>query len=402
MRSCSNTLVIVIDSARYQNPCAVFDSIEDTVKEFGGRKYTEMRAPSIWSLPSHVSFLSGIDACEHGVMRNTDSVHDTVRLLYDELSGVSGVFSTNPFLENDEYGLASQFDYRCHEPKLSTDGVWSHSKEAIDRLFRDRHIVESVRQWVGEHNGDGWNALVNMMDAHTPYIPECIRYSDFQSVICEGNTKYDGDFTVSDEELSVKQLLYCDCLVSVSHRIASLIRYLADTGELQDTHIIITSDHGEGFGESSPVHDRDSVYHYNSMGEELLHVPLFEIHPDIEEFEIVESLGSVTNVYGILTGELESLCCEEATASMVFGGNLFDEKSFFGECGEVLYRECGSGDIEKYVVSGGDAWSTTEASDGVVTGLVEEAVDRDPQEDISTSGSISSVTEDRLSSLGYI
>lgn len=403
MSTSLNTLLIVIDSARYNNPYSVFDTIRDTVKQFGGREYTEVRSPSIWSLPSHVAFLSGISPSEHGVMRNTDSVRDDVSLLYDELPGESGVFSTNPFLEDSEYGLTSQFDHRVHEPDLSTEGLLSHSKEVVERLFRDRHIMNHLKTWIGSQDEQSWNALVNLMDVHTPYIPETMKYSNTRDVFFEKNTRYNGDFDVPSSQLSVKQSLYCDCLLSVSNRINSIITYLEDVGELQNTHIVVTSDHGEGFGESTPFHDRDSVYHYNSVGEELLHVPMFEIHPDMTEFERVDSLGSVTNLYGLFTGELDSVCCEETTASVVFGGNLFSEKPFSGEVGNVLYRERDDGKIEKFVVSGGGTvWSTTDDSDEDVRDLVMSSVENDDENDISTSGAISSVTEDRLNDLGYI
>jgi len=73
---------------------------------------------------------------------------------------------------------------------------------------------------------------------------------------------------------------------------------------LDDTLLVVTSDHGELFGE--PVHFRDTTLYGHQIGveEELLHVPLLVDHPDREPGHI-ETPTSLVNLYGTLLGAVD-------------------------------------------------------------------------------------------------
>src|SRR5439155_27136299 len=66
---------------------------------------------------------------------------------------------------------------------------------------------------------------------------------------------------------------YDECVAGVDAELGRLVCRLRDLGCLQDTLLIITSDHGEHLGEHG------LMGHVNDLYMELLHVPLLMLHP---------------------------------------------------------------------------------------------------------------------------
>lgn len=121
-----NVLLVVLDSVRAMNcslhgaPRATTPFLDRFATE--ARTYTQARAPSNWSLPSHVSLLTGLETHEHGV-----TVHDALRpgnTVFDDLAAAgyaTGVFSENGFLTGDAFGLSAAFRTVVDVPDVSPD-----------------------------------------------------------------------------------------------------------------------------------------------------------------------------------------------------------------------------------------------------------------------------------------
>ncbi|MFB6212574.1 MAG: sulfatase [Candidatus Magasanikbacteria bacterium] len=109
---------------------------------------------------------------------------------------------------------------------------------------------------------------------------------------------------LSEEEIDVIRSRYDAGLAYLDHRIGEIIEHLKKEGIYDETMIIITSDHGELFGEDG------LFYHALSIRQELIHVPLIVKYPGQEEGEVVEKPVSLLDLYptileeaGIDTGE---------------------------------------------------------------------------------------------------
>ena len=97
---------------------------------------------------------------------------------------------------------------------------------------------------------------------------------------------------------------------SISHMdelIGWLLAALETTGLLEKTVFVVTSDHGEGFGEHG------QRYHGSNLYEELVRVPLFMQIPGITPDRIDEPAH-----------------CFELTATMVSAANMQLDSTFFG------------------------------------------------------------------------
>jgi hypothetical protein len=80
------------------------------------------------------------------------------------------------------------------------------------------------------------------------------------------------------------------------HKTKRLVEFLEDQGDLDDTLVIITSDHGEGFGEPSPIRPSQyAVGHTVGAHESQVHVPLIVSSPDSYQGSRVSDLATLTN-----------------------------------------------------------------------------------------------------------
>lgn len=309
-----------------------------------GTVYTQARSPSSWSLPSHASIFTGLTAAEHGVHEIKDKLPANYTI-WEELSEnygyATGVFSSNPFLTRVS-GLKNTFDHvPTGEPLLfpealnprkaleDTDsgkyatflksalgssspvksilnGVSLHALLHYENFVPDRFrpdssaktYTDSLLEWIDERDGP-WAACVNYMDAHAPYVPEdeSNKWGDgeLQSV---RRSIDDGvwEFLSGEQPWWKRQALmslYDGCIHQMDRQIERLVTSLEEDGELENTLIVITSDHGEGFGERSRV--RSSVRHVlHGYGahEVQFHVPLLSYTPVREEGRLVTDLAS--------------------------------------------------------------------------------------------------------------
>jgi arylsulfatase A-like enzyme len=129
-------------------------------------------------------------------------------------------------------------------------GLQSRGASAINSAFID---------WLGHRRTDRpFFAFLNYFDAHGPYIPPPGHMGHFG--IRPANSadfKVLVDFVGMNKNLITKRnfLLardcYHDCIAYLDEQLGRLLHELQNEGLLENTDVIITSDHGEEFGEHS-------------------------------------------------------------------------------------------------------------------------------------------------------
>jgi arylsulfatase A-like enzyme len=97
-------------------------------------------------------------------------------------------------------------------------------------------------------------------------------------------------FEPTEEELSVIRGWYDGAIRYIDDKIAELLAHLRSEGVDDETTVIVTSDHGELFGE----HGLEK--HYYSLYDQLLHVPLI-IRPADEQSATVDEIVSLADLY---------------------------------------------------------------------------------------------------------
>ena len=121
-----NVLLVVLDSVRAAN-CSLYGFPRPTtpfLESFAedATTYAQARAPSNWSLPSHVSLFTGLETHDHRV-----TVHDRLRpghTVFEALADrkyETGLFTENGFLTGHDAGLDAAFDAVVDVPDAHDD-----------------------------------------------------------------------------------------------------------------------------------------------------------------------------------------------------------------------------------------------------------------------------------------
>ena len=156
-------------------------------------------------------------------------------------------------------------------------------------------------EWEGAQDGP-WAACINLMDAHSPYEPE--PEFDRWSSESDRETKDSGMPSVREtladrgwDRLAALEPLYDGTIRQADAVVRDLIADLERRGALSETLVIVTSDHGEAFGEQSRV-DPDLRLREHKWGihEVLTHVPLVVQYPGQTAGRTVDEVVSLTDI----------------------------------------------------------------------------------------------------------
>ncbi len=247
-------------------------------------------APAPWTLPSHASMFSGYRA-DRLQTRYLVPFEADKRVVAEEFAEAGYV--TGGFVGNTEYtGRASGLGRGFHRYADFTLS-WSTSivSSSIGRLLLDRisrwrerplevtrrtadTVSEEFLDWHAEVEGRPWFAFLNYYDAHDPYVPEP---GDERRFLTEGQPAvYDiTDVEASDTAaVASARALHDAALFGLDRAIGSLVDELQRRGDLQETIIVISSDHGEEWGEQGVL------LHGNSVYLPALRVPLIIVDPE--------------------------------------------------------------------------------------------------------------------------
>lgn len=272
-----NILFVVVDTLRADHLSAYGYERETSpildALAAEGAMFENAISQSSWTMPATASLATGLYPTEHGV---TDGqalplqLHTLSELAQDRGLTTLGI-SANPLIGEGE-GFAQGHERFVHVP-------WARA-EAVNDL-----LVQMVR----EYGGSQWFAYVHYIDPHDPYTaPEPFgssfrrtglesRYADqeeFRKLVDAVNFD-DGRAEWDDDDREYLEAAYDGEIRYWDAELEKLLARLRNLGVLDDTIIIVTSDHGEEFLE----HGR--LKHGLHLYEESVRVPLVIHGPGI-------------------------------------------------------------------------------------------------------------------------
>jgi arylsulfatase A-like enzyme len=222
-----------------------------------GLRFTHAYANGSWTLPSHVSLFTGLVPIEHGVGWSNVWAPDALVMLAERLQAAGyetvGV-SENPWI-GDAFNTAQGF-------------------ERFVNARDDDQVRQAVSAWLVGRDGDRpFFLFVNITDAHAPYlvreenpfVPCC-----FDAELVKSASKV-RRFLCTDQpkdEIDVLRGLYLGGVARADAQLKEVVGQLQRAGLTRDLVTVVTSDHGEHFGEHR-LYD-----HIVGVAEELIHVPL--------------------------------------------------------------------------------------------------------------------------------
>jgi arylsulfatase len=221
-------------------------------------------------------------------MRDTDV---PLPLLFKDQGYRTGSFSDNPYISKTQ-GLDkgySHFEYHYYQ-KWRKDAKNGSSPPSGDRE-RSEFLFDQLEKWIHNGDTDPWFAYIHTLRPHNTYAPPEPYLSKFADTNLvpenEDSREYlieyerkifhrfllEGRGSISDEQRDMLHDMYLSSINYIDHLIDNLFSSLQEAGQLENTLIIITSDHGEAFGE----HGR--FLHGGTPHRPLNHVPLIIIPP---------------------------------------------------------------------------------------------------------------------------
>lgn len=294
-----NVLLIILDTVRaaslslHAGPAStpVLDSLAAT-----GIVFDRAVSAAPWTLPSHASIFTGLWPHEHGADWRSP-LDDRAPTLAGVMAGRgyrTGGFVANLVFTSREHGLARGFqvyrDYRRSPGALfrsASLGQTIATSGVLRRLIgfhevagrkRGADVNEEFLAWQERSGERPWFAFLNYYDAHEPYVPRppfAGRYSsglparrfDRQRFwhVEGGIDEWPG---LTPIEVAAERAAYEESISGLDADLGALLSALRQRGALENTLVVITSDHGELFGEHG------TYTHGNSVYWRTLHVPL--------------------------------------------------------------------------------------------------------------------------------
>lgn len=219
------------------------------------------------------------------------------RILVSEVLKKAGVttaaFHSNPYISG-YFGWNRGWD-------VFYDSMEDDVTDTIPYIKADK-INRKADTWLSSHVGDGirkpFFLWLHYMDVHEPYVPErkyidlvdpSIRMTEdemfrlFKEVLLKRDA--------SDREIvETLKKLYLAHVREIDDAVRDLFGILEKWKVLKDSWVILTTDHGDEFGEHG------GLSHDGKMYSELVHIPLILHDPGREKGEVCETLVSTLDV----------------------------------------------------------------------------------------------------------
>jgi arylsulfatase A-like enzyme len=293
-----NIVFIVWDTVRARS-LSLYDYERPTTPRLdafadGAAVFDRAFSTSPWTLPGHASMFTG--RWHHELSADWESPLDATYPTIAEFLASKGYatagFVANTYFGSVEHGLNRGFvhyeDYRKSPGQvlvssaLGSDLACGVRNEPACRL-RDlvglyellgrktaRHVNRAFLRWLDRRpEGKPFFAFLNFMDAHAPYLPPepfATRFGKGE----RGNPMHmeRADWKWTPEQAKAEQDAYDGAIAFLDDQFGQLLGELDERGLLDNTIIVLTSDHGEEFLEHGVMS------HSNSLYLDALHVPL--------------------------------------------------------------------------------------------------------------------------------
>ncbi|MEM7437758.1 MAG: sulfatase, partial [Myxococcota bacterium] len=314
-----NVIVLVIDTLRADklrafNPESRVETPTMDRLASEGVVFKEAMAPENWTKPSVASILTGLHPQTHQQKTGSSALPSSALLLSEHLQREG--FDTGSFIANgyvsDRFGFDQGWD------DYTNDIREGKSTEAKD-------VFHEAVTWIEAHKDERFFAYVQTIDPHVPYDPptEYLRMYDPSEYDGQVRPRMTGEllerakrrppqvvFDARDQRRLAA--LHDGEITQHDHFLGKFVDRLASLGVLDDTLLVITSDHGEEFN------DHGSWGHGHSIYQELLHVPLMlrlpgslpggkVVHDSVSTLDVSATVTDLLGVSPMPTNEGESL-----------------------------------------------------------------------------------------------
>lgn len=301
--------VIVLDTLRKDRVSVYNDGVDFTpnLEKFSedAEVFENAFNHSPWSLPSQVSFLTGMYPWQHGASQENPFVDSSTEMIQEKLEREgyeTGAVHNNTYLQpitgamEGFQHIRTPFNYGKY-----LKNIWRYSKSSdILKKFRKKSILflsdlntsklmenssenskvsKEASDFIDSNSDRKFFLYANIVSSHFPYNPP-EKYKKRHKVDAEVSDlesrplEYGGG--IKEDEREDIEKLYDAEVELVDSKFGQVIEKLKDENIYEETMIVVFSDHGELLGENG------KFGHHFSTHENLVKVPLMIKYPEGE------------------------------------------------------------------------------------------------------------------------
>jgi arylsulfatase A-like enzyme len=335
-----NVVLISIDSLRadrmslHGHERATTPAMSELARD--GMYFENCRSTTSWTLPAHMSLLTGRSLLGHGVVSDDRRLSGDVPTLAESFSMAgyaTGAVVSAPYVES-RYGFGRGFD--SYDDETISFATNNESYKSVTAPL----LNSTAEEWMEERGQEPFFLFLHYWDVHYDFAPGPPYDTMF-------DPDYDGNVDGSDfyfnpavhrdmdeRDLEHVLALYDGEIRLVDDHIGKLRAALDRLGIADRTMLVVTADHGEEFFE----HGRKG--HHRTLYDEVLRVPLIVYVPKLQpshdsiadNASIIDVMPTVLGLAGLdLPAGLEGVDFTDRIA----GEGAVPDRSVFGE----LYRK---------------------------------------------------------------
>lgn len=298
-----NIVLITLDTVRadhlsaYGYPRRTTPNIDQLASR--GVLFENAISAAPWTLPSTASIFTGLLPHQHGAdsYRPMDTIRATIAEVLRKRGYETAGFNANYSYGQGAWGLAKGFDLydgdrltisynlsRTLVGRLLIQPIYEHFIR-YDVFFRRdaKSLNKDVFRWLDNQSGHPFFLYVNYLDAHDPYWstpPYNKIFGKYSSHMARRQSFGEGFYHMKPLAAADQSSLiagYDNSLAYTDAQVGELLKRLASTPNWKNTYVLLTSDHGEAFGEHG------FYRHGCDLHLEEIHVPLVIAGPGIPE-----------------------------------------------------------------------------------------------------------------------
>jgi arylsulfatase A-like enzyme len=296
-----NVLLLIFDTVRAQST-SLYGYGRPTTPRLAaladsGVRFTNAYTTAPWTLPSHASIFTGRYPHELSAdwLTPLDATDATLAERLSAAGYRTGGFVGN-YMVSREPGIGRGFvhyeDFRRNVRQLAMSsaltswlGHWGRLRRIVGWYDNvNRRKVDAVNagllRWIREGGDRPYFAFVNYFDAHEVYLPPAPFNTMYGPDTARKNWHVlfsmpngGSGYRANKEQMRPHEVraeldAYEAALTHLDSRFGAMLDTLAASGALDNTIVVVTSDHGEHFGEHGEFDHGTTLY------PQLLHVPL--------------------------------------------------------------------------------------------------------------------------------
>lgn len=382
-----NVILLTIDALRSDH-MSCYGYERETTPEIDAFAAENLRARNCCSASSHTReavapILTGQypDEC---VSNHYTFTGETIATQLKEYGYRTAAFHSNPYISR-AYGYDVGFDEFDDDIHLSGNRILTLLQRLWDK-FRNHHYARASKindrslRWLDEQDKRPvflWN---HYMDVHGPYEP-LKGYDHWDSGLARGREaqrqyrralKQGSD--VGGEERQALEDAYDGEIRYIDEKIGEFLESLSERGFLANSLIIITADHGDGFGEHG------YFGHPRQLHDELVRVPLIVKTPDGTEAEVQVPASTLDVVPTVLAAidEEDTTLPGTPIQELATRSPADEERTVFS----AVSTEGDENEVWRFAARSGDGSAFAEVERGQTDGTVERSAGAAVSEDL--------------------